>query len=232
MVMDSLDELTPLEKFIYQNQNGGTKMGIFSKIFGSQQQVAGDSGRSLVPVYLDSIALGAEPKTQVQKIRAIVGDSDTTFNEYLGELEMAGDEKPEVVKKAVEIVTAYYNDHLAGDEKTVKVEKSDKDGEEKKNVQVDKDGKETKDIKVEKKDGEKKVEVTEDKAGDQKACGDSIDMDVLADKVAARLLAAQKPVEEPKTAGDEGSELDTPLGGDSKTESGMSSDSLVKDIWG
>ena len=235
MVMDSLDELTPLEKFIYQNQNGGTKMGIFNKIFGSQKQVAGDSGRSLVPVYLDSIALGAEPKTQVQKIRVIVGDSDTTFNEYLGELEMAGDEKPEVVKKAVEIVTAYYNEHLAGDEKTVKVEKSDKDGEEKKDVQVDKDGKETKDIKVEKKDGEKKVEVTEgdeDKAGDQKACGDAIDMDVLADKVAARLLAAQKPVEESKTAGDEGSELDTPLGGDSKTESGMSSDSLVKDIWG
>ena len=235
MVMDSLDELTPLEKFIHQNSNGGTKMGIFNKIFGSQKQVAGDSGRSLVPVYLDSIALGAEPKTQVQKIRAIVGDSDTTFNEYLGELEMAGDEKPEVVKKAVEIVTAYYNEHLAGDEKTVKVEKSDKDGEEKKDVQVDKDGKETKDIKVEKKDGEKKVEVTEgdeDKAGDQKACGDAIDMDVLADKVAARLLAAQKPVEEPKTAGDEGSELDTPLGGDSKTESGMSSDSLVKDIWG
>lgn len=224
MVMDSLDELTPLEKFIYQNSNGGTKMGIFSKIFGSQQQVAGDNGRSLVPVYLDSIALGAEPKTQVQKIRAIVGDSDTTFNEYLGELEMAGDEKPEVVKKAVEIVTAYYNEHLAGDEKTVKVEKSDKDGKE---------------TKVEKKGGEKKVEVTEggeDKskkeAGDQKACGDSIDMDALADKVAARLLAAQKPVEKPKTAGDEGSELDTPLGGDSKTESGMSSDSLVKDIWG
>ena len=235
MVMDSLDELTPLEKFIYQNQNGGTKMGIFNKIFGSQKQVAGDSGRSLVPVYLDSIALGAEPKTQGQKIRAIVGDSDTTFNEYLGELEMAGDEKPEVVKKAVEIVTAYYNEHLAGDEKTVKVEKSDKDGEEKKDVQVDKDGKETKDIKVEKKDGEKKVEVTEgdeDKAGDQKACGDAIDMDVLADKVAARLLAAQKPVKEHETAGDEGSELDTPLGGDSKPESGMSSDSLVKDIWG
>lgn len=236
MVMDSLDELTPLEQFIHQNSNGGTKMGIFSKIFGSQQQVAGDSGRSLVPVYLDSIALGAEPKTQVQKIRAIVGDSDTTFNEYLGELEMAGDEKPEVIRKAVDIVTAYYKDHLAGDEKTVKVEKSDKDGEEKKNVQVDKDGKETKDIKVEKKDGEKKVEVTEGDeekpAGDQKACGDAIDMDVLADKVAARLLAAQKPVEEHKTAGDEGSELDTPLGGDSKIESGLTSDGLMKDIWG
>ena len=208
MVMDSLDELTPLEKFIYQNSNGGTKMGIFNKIFGSQKQVAGDSGRSLVPVYLDSIALGAEPKAQVQKIRAIVGDSDTTFNEYLGELEMAGDEKPEVIRKAIDIVTKYYNDHLAGDEKTVKVEKSDKDG------------------------NEGKPPAGEEKKPEEKSAGDSIDMDALADKVAARLLAAQKPVEEPKTAGDEGSELDTPLGGDSKTGSGMSSDSLVKDIWG
>lgn len=240
MVMDSLDELTPLEKFIYQNQNGGTKMGIFNKIFGSQKQVAGDSGRSLVPVYLDSIALGAEPKTQVQKIRAIVGDSDTTFNEYLGELEMAGDEKPEVVKKAVDIVTAYYNEHLAGDEKTVKVEKSDKDGEEKKNVEVEKDGKETKDIKVEKKDGEKKVEVTEgdekkpagDGCGVGKLSGD--ELDAIADKVAARMLAAQskaQPKVEPQ-AGDEGSELETPLGGDSGASNAQSSDDIMNAIFG
>ena len=225
MVMDSLDELTPLEKFIYQNQNGGTKMGIFNKIFGSQKQVAGDSGRSLVPVYLDSIALGAEPKTQVQKIRAIVGDSDTTFNEYLGELEMAGDEKPEVVKKAVEIVTAYYNEHLAGDESKV----CPKCG--KKPCTCDKAGDEGKPPAGEEKKPEEKS-AGEEKKPEEKSAGDSIDMDALADKVAARLLAAQKPVEEPKTAGDEGSELDTPLGGDSKTESGMSSDSLVKDIWG
>ena len=205
-------------------------MGIFSKIFGSQQQVAGDSGRSLVPVYLDSIALGAEPKTQVQKIRAIVGDSDTTFNEYLGELEMAGDEKPEVIRKAVDIVTKYYNDHLAGDEKTVKVEKPDKDGDEGKPPAGEEKKPGEKSAGEEKKPGEKSA--GEEKKPGEKSAGDSIDMDVLADKVAARLLAAQKPVEEPKTAGDEGSELDTPLGGDSKTESGMSSDSLVKDIWG
>lgn len=225
MVMDSLDELTPLEKFIYQNQNGGTKMGIFSKIFGSQQQVAGDSGRSLVPVYLDSIALGAEPKTQVQKIRAIVGDSDTTFNEYLGELEMAGDEKPEVIRKAVDIVTKYYNDHLAGDESKV----CPKCG--KKPCTCDKAGDEGKPPAGKEEKPEEKS-AGEEKKPEEKSAGDSIDMDALADKVAARLLAAQKPVEKPKTAGDEGSELDTPLGGDSKTESGMSSDSLVKDIWG
>ena len=242
MVMDSLDELSPLERFIYRNQNGGTKMGIFNKIFGSQKQVAGDSGRSLVPVYLDSIALGAEPKTQVQRIKAIVGDSDPTFNEYLGELEMAGDEKPEVIKKAVDIVTKYYNEHMAGDEKTVKVEKSDKDGEEKKNVQVDKDGKETKDIKVEKKDGEKKVEVTEgDEDKEKKSAGDGCggmklsgdEIDAIAQKTAAIIMATQSKAEPKKeetpAAGDE---LTMPLGGDSVNKEVHTSDDFIKDIWG
>lgn len=217
-------------------------MGIFSKIFGSQKQVAGDSGRSLVPVYLDSIALGAEPKAQVQKIRAIVGDSDPTFNEYLGELEMAGDEEPGVKRRAVDIVTKYYNEHFAGDEKTVEVKKDDKDGKEEKNVEVKKDGKETKDIEV-KKDGDKK-EVTVKEAGDEdkekKSAGDGCgvgklsgdELDAIADKVAARMLAAQAK-QEPATgtAGDEGSELETPLGGDSKPGA-KSSDDYMKDIWG
>lgn len=218
-------------------------MGIFNKIFGSQKQVAGDSGRSLVPVYLDSIALGAEPKVQVQKIKAIVGDADPEFNGFLDELAMAGDEKPETKRKAVDIVTAYYNEHLAGDEtktegdeKKVIVNKEDKDGKEEKNVEVKKDGKETKDIKVEKDGDKKKVEVTEgDEDKDKKAAGDgchgdAIDMDVLADKIAARILAANSKAQ--TTAGDEGSELETPLGGDEKTTGVKSSDDFMKDIWG
>ena len=232
MVMDSLDELSPLERFIYQNQNGGTKMGIFNKIFGSQKQVAGDSGRSLVPVYLDSIALGAEPKAQVQKIRAIVGDSDTTFNEYLGELEMAGDEKPEVIKKAVDIVTAYYNEHLAGDEFPPKKDEEKKPDDKKAAGDEDKskkpDDKPAGDEDKSKKDDEKP-------AGDQKACGDAIDMDALADKVAARLIAAQSKQtagDEGQTAGDEGSELETPLGGDSGASNAQSSDDIMKTIFG
>lgn len=238
MVMDSLDELSPLERFIYRNQNGGTKMGIFNKIFGSQKQVAGDSGRSLVPVYLDSIALGAEPKTQVQRIRAIVGDSDPTFNEYLGELEMAGDEEPEVIKKAVDIVTKYYNDHMAGDEKEVVVKK---DGDDK-NVKVEKDGKETKDIEV-KKDGDKK-EVTVKEAGDEekdeKSAGDGCgklsgdELDAIADKVAARMLAAQAKAaptkQDPVPAA--GDEIAMPLGGDSASKEVHTSDDFIKDIWG
>jgi hypothetical protein len=247
MVMDSLDELSPLERFIHQNQNGGEDMGIFKKIFGSTANKALAGDEQLVPVYLESIALGADPKVQVQKIRDIVGDSDDTFKEYLGELEMAGDEKPEVVKKAVDIVSAYYKEHLAGDEKskgsddatdlppkagdekTVTVKKDDKDGKEEKNVEVKKDGKETKDIEV-KKDGDKKDVVVKE-AGDQKACGDAIDYDLLADKVVARMTAMNQ-----KTAGDEG-DAGVPdnsmiMNGDSAGDSVKGSDDVMKDIWG
>lgn len=215
---------------------------LFAKIFGSaSKKVAGDEGRVLVPVYLDSIAAGANPKTQVEKIRAIVGDSDEEFKGFLDELAMAGDEKPEVIAKAVDIVKNYYNEHMAGDEKTVKVEKTDKDGKEEKNVQVDKDGKETKDIKVEKDGGKKEVEVKE--AGDEdkgkKPAGDGCmgklsgdEIDAIAQKTAAIMLAAQS-----KTAGDEGTAGDEqteppamPLAGDAGT-SGKSSDDFMKEIF-
>ena len=237
MVMDSLDELTPLERFIYQNRKGGEDMSIFTKIFGSTQpKVAGDEGRILVPVYLESIKAGADPKTQVEKIRAIVGDSNAEFSGFLDELAMAGDEKPEVIAKAVDIVNNYYKEHLAGDEKEVIVKK---DGDDK-NVEIKKDGKETKDVEV-KKDGDKK-DVTvkeagdEDKdekkeAGDQKACGDSIDYDILADKLAARMVAMQSK-NPAKTAGDETyDELQMPLNGDSASGA-HTSDDFIKDIWG
>lgn len=242
MVMDSLDELSPLERFIYQNQKGGERMSVFTKIFGSasKQKVAGDEGRSLVPVYLESIAVGANPKVQVQKIRDIAGDSDATFNEYLNELEtISGDEKPETVSKAVEIVTNYYKEHLAGDEKEVIVKK---DGDDK-NVEVKKDGKETKDVEV-KKDGDKK-DVTVKEAGDEdkkddKSAGDGCnggvklsgdEMDAIADKVAARLLAAQSKADT-KTAGDESTVPDTSVIMTGDESSAKGSDELTKDIWG
>lgn len=240
MVMDSLDELSPLERFIYQNQNGGKHM-LFAKIFGSaSKKVAGDEGRVLVPVYLDSIAAGANPKTQVEKIRAIVGDSNDEFKGFLDELAMAGDEKPEVIAKAVEIVKNYYNEHMAGDEKEVVVKKDGND----KNVEVKKDGKETKDIEV-KKDGDKK-DVTvkeagdEDKDKDKKSAGDGCmgklsgdEIDAIAQKTAAIMLAAQsKTAGDENTAGDEQTEPPAmPLAGDTST-SGKTSDDFMKDIWG
>lgn len=240
MVMDSLDELSPLERFIYQNQNGGKHM-LFAKIFGSaSKKVAGDEGRVLVPVYLDSIAAGANPKTQVEKIKAIVGDSNAEFTGFLDELAMAGDEKPEVISKAVEIVKNYYNEKMAGDEREVVVKK---DGDDK-NVEVKKDGKETKDIEV-KKDGDKK-DVTVKEAGDEdkdkKAAGDGCmgklsgdELDAIAQKTAAIILAAQaqsKTAGDENTAGDEQTEPPAmPLAGDTGA-SGKGSDDFIKDIWG
>ena len=234
MVMDSLDELSPLERFIYQNQNGGERMSVFSKIFGSaSKKIAGDEGRILVPVYLDSIAAGANPKIQVEKIRAIVGDSNEEFKGFLDELAMAGDEKPEVIAKAVDIMKKFYNEKMAGDEKEVVVKK---DGDDK-NVEVKKDGKETKDIEV-KKDGDKK-DVTVKEAGDaeKKEAGDGCmgrlsgdEIDAIAQKTAAIMLAAQSKTET-KTAGDE--QLEPPamlLAGDAGT-SGKSSDDFMKEIF-
>lgn len=217
-------------------------MSVFSKIFGStKQKVAGDEGRILVPVYLDSIAAGANPKTQVEKIRAIVGDSNPEFSGFLDELAaISGDEKPEVVSKAVDIVTKYYKENVAGDEKEVIVKK---DGDDK-NVEVKKDGKETKDIEV-KKDGDKKdVDVKEagDESKDKKEAGDGCggmklsgdELDAIADRVVAK-LAAQ--AEAKKTAGDEqvppaGDEISMPLGGDEANKEAHSSDDFLKDIWG
>lgn len=238
MVMDSLDELSPLERFIYQNQNGGERMSVFSKILGSaSKKVAGDEGRVLVPVYLDSIAAGADPKIQVEKIRAIVGDSDVEFKGFLDELAMAGDEKPEVITKAVNIVKKYYVENMAGDEKEVVVKK---DGDDK-NVEVKKDGKETKDIEV-KKDGDKK-DVTVKEAGDEdkkddKSAGDGCmgklsgdEIDAIAQKTAAIMLAAQAKKEE-QSAGDEQTEPPAmPMNGDSGA-SGKGSDDFMKEIWG
>ena len=234
MVMDSLDELSPLERFIYQNQNGGKPMGVFAKIFGSaSKKVAGDEGRVLVPVYLDSIAAGANPKTQVEKIKAIVGDSNAEFTGFLDELAMAGDEKPEVIAKAVDIVKNYYNEKMAGDEFPPKKDEGKKDDKKPDEKPAGDESKEKKEAGDEDKDKDKKS------AGDGcmgKLSGDEID--AIAQKTAAIMLAAQSKKEE-KSAGDEG-----PLTGDEQTEppamplagdtgaSGKSSDDFMKDIWG
>ena len=223
MVMDSLDELSPLERFIYQKQNGGERMSVFSKIFGSaSKKIVGDEGRILVPVYLDSIAVGANPKTQVEKIRAIVGDSVPEFNGFLDELAMAGDEKPEVIAKAVAIVKDYYNEHMAGDEKdvTTKKEGDKKDSDNKSAGEGDK------------------------KAGDNKSAGDGDggakgmrlsgdEIEAIAQKTAAIIQASQSKAE-PKTAGDESTLPDnfTLMAGDSGSKNAKSSDDITKEIWG
>ena len=179
-------------------------MGVFSKIFGSTSKKVEVAGDVLVPVYLDSIALGAEPKTQVEKIRAIVGDSNQEFNGYLDELAMAGDEKPEVITKAVEIVKQYYKDNIAGDEaKKPDDKKPDDKGD-------------------------------EDKKPDDKGMrlsGDEID--AIAQKTASIIMAAQTQSKKENVSGDEQlPELNMPMGGDAGKDAVLTSDSLMKDIWG
>lgn len=229
IVMDSLDDnpdlqgISPLERFVNTHSKvGGEDMTIFKKIFGSaKKEVAGDA--AVVSVLLQSIAVGADPETQVQKVRDIIGDSiDETFKGYLDELAQAKSEKPEVVTKAVGIVDDYYRTHLAGDESKVcpKCGKEpcecDKAGDEKKPEAGD-----------EKKPDEKKPD---EKKPEEKSAGDAIDYDLLADKVVERIAAKKDP--EDKVAGDERAvDLPMPLGGDSKSDA-RGSDDFMKDIWG
>ena len=222
MVMDSLDDnpdlqdVSPLEKFV-NTHNGGEDMGIFKKIFGSvKKEVAGDA--SVVSALLQSIAVGADPEIQVQKVRDIVGDSNETFNTYLDELSQAKAEKPETIAKAVNIVDDYYRTHLAGDEGEPEGKEKSDEGEGKP------EGKE-KPTKGEKKpaDDEEGKEKPEDKKN--ASAGDTIDYDLLADKVAAKLSAKQTST---PSAGDE---LSMPMGGDAKLEV-RGSDDFLNDIWG
>lgn len=219
MVMDSLDDnpdlqdVSPLEKFV-NTHNGGEDMGIFKKIFGSvKKEVAGDA--SVVSALLQSIAVGADPEIQVQKVRDIVGDSNETFNTYLDELSQAKAEKPETIAKAVNIVDDYYRTHLAGDEEEPEGKEKPDEGEGKP------EGKEKP------AEGEKKPTEGGEKPEDKKnaSAGDTIDYDLLADKVAAKLSAKQEP------AASAGDELSMPMGGDTKLEV-RGSDDFLNDIWG
>ena len=214
-------------------------MSVFSKIFGSaSKKIVGDEGRILVPVYLDSIAVGANPKTQVEKIRAIVGDSVPEFNGFLDELAMAGDEKPEVIAKAVAIVKDYYNEHMAGDEKDVTTKK---EGD---NKSAGEDDKKAGDNKSAGEDDKKAGDNKSAGEGDNKSAGDGDggakgmklsgdEIEAIAQKTAAIMLASQAKAE-PKTAGDESALPDnsTLMAGDSGSKNAKSSDDITKEIWG
>lgn len=232
MIMDSIDNKV-------ENKYGGKTMGVFAKIFG-QRPMTGDA--RVVGALLDSIKVGADPKTQVAAVRSMMGDNkDETFTGYLDELAgITGDEDKSLVSKAIDTVKNYYNEHLAGDEKDVIVKK---DGEDK-NVEVKKDGKETKDIEV-KKDGDKK-EVTVKETGDtdtpkgEAGCvsGDAMftKEDVakmIGDAIAAEFAKrdAQALVKaEPKVNGDELSRLSAVMSGDS-TQVESTSDNIMKAIF-
>lgn len=203
-------------------------MGIFNKIFGGAKPMTGDA--AVVSAILQSISAGADPATQVAKVRAIMGDAkDDTFTGYLDELAGCKGEETKTIARAVDIVDRYYQDHFGdecstakiGDEKDkeVKVEKEDKDGKEEKNVEVKKDGKETKDIEVKKEDGKKEVTVKE--------AGDAIDYDRIINGVVEKLRPAK---EEPKVNGDALAALAPVINGDSADKK-ITSDSIMDAIY-
>lgn len=234
MVMDSLDTNSPLERFINTHPCDGGKMNIFEKIFGGvkAEKIAGDA--AIVSTLLQSIAVGADPATQVSKIRSITGDSDTVFNGYLDELSGCKGEDLSVVAKAVKIVDDYYVSHLAGDESKAcpKCGKEpctcDKAGDEKKPEAGD-TSRSTDDATADlPKPGEKKPEAGDKEPEEKKQAGDSIDYDLLAAKVVEKMTATKA------IPGDTALDADEPgvaLNGDTASDA-RGSDDFMKDIWG
>ena len=233
MVMDSLDNASPLVKFI-NNHKGVKYMGVFSKIFGSKTKpLAGDS--RLVSELIQSIAIGADPETQVKKVKEIVGDSNKEFIGYLDELAKAKGESQENISKAVEIVDDFYKKSVIGDEKPCeKCGKTPcecgKAGDEKKPDEEPKKGEGDEKPKEDEKKGNGDGCGADGKpAGDEKpkedpkkpAAGDAIDFDKLADKVAEKLVSKKA-----QTA-----DLDMPLAGDAK-EKEDAVEAYMKDVFG
>ena len=233
MVMDSLDNASPLVKFI-NNHKGVKYMGVFSKIFGSKKKpLAGDE--RLVSELIQSIAVGADPETQVKKIKEIVGDENKEFTGYLDELAKAKGESQENIQKAVGIVDEYYKTSVAGDE-AKPCEKCGKTpcecgkGDEKpKEDPKPAEGDEKPEDDKEKKGNGDGCGQEPKGAGDEKpaepakpAAGDAIDFDKIAEKVVEKMESKKA-----QTA-----DLDMPLAGDSKAKKEDAVEAYMKDVFG
>ena len=186
-------------------------MNFFQKIFGSKpKQVVGDSG--VVPVLLQSLAKGGDPKVQVPIIRSIVGDSDATWNEYLDELEAVDLTKVDMktLGDAVDVVQEYYIAHIVGD--TGNPDPDDGGKNEPNGSEGTDDSGMPGDAKNEPKNDDSKKDMA----------GDAIDYDKLADKLAERMVKKVEP------------QVDiTPVIGDSGAPgTSITSDDYIKQIWG
>lgn len=236
MIMDSVDN-SPLEHqnktTIFNNINGGRPMEIFKKIFGKPTPKTSINGDAKVAsALLQSIKVGADCKTQVLAVQKMVGDSaDETLKGYFEDL--TGDEVARATKediaKAVDVVDAYVQ-KLFGDEAKAEEPKAKETGDTEtcNGAECHKEEK-----KAEVGDAESKAE--EPKA-EEKSNGDSIDYDKLASMVAAKLKPEASKSEEPKAlSGDEvmeTSRMTALLAGDSTDKVEVSSDTLMKSIWG
>jgi hypothetical protein len=114
VIMDSLDYFPSESKIMH---SGGTKMSLLGKFFKKKNDIAGDAR---VPILLQSIAVGADPTTQVTAIKAITdkmkiaGDAKTTWDGYLAELSGCKDEAAETKVAAIAEVTKFWAT-VAGD---------------------------------------------------------------------------------------------------------------------
>lgn len=213
MIMDEMPQML--------KNNGGEKMKIFKKIFGSAPKpMTGDA--AVVSALLQSIKRGADAKAQVEVVKGIMGDAvDATLKDYFDEL--SGDEAKsadkETVAKAVDVVDAYCA-KLFGDE----VKAPTPPAKEKEPVPAPEEKKD------EKKEPEKKATPVN---------GDAKDLDSYVDKIADAVIARLKTKGvEPNTATNEkqaGDELEVSrlqalLAGDEKSE--VNSDAVMKGIWG
>ena len=233
MVMDSLDDITPLQRFVAQH-HGGIYMGVFQKIFGKNapKQTAGDA---VVTAMLQSIALGADAEATVKKIREVAGDAiKGDMNDYLDELSKSKGEKPEDIEKAVGIVVDAWQKQ-AGDEFPPEKKDEEKKPDEKK--PEEKKDESAGDEPEPKKDESKKDDKS---AGDgcnsvpPKAAGDEgIDYEKLAAAIVAKQTEAQKQagdeIDEKMTA-EQIKQLSVAITGDESKDS-CSSDDILKSIF-
>lgn len=206
-------------------------MGLFTKIFAkpAEPKIAGDA--RVVSAMLQSVKAGADAKTQVAAVKAMLGDKvDDKLKEYFEEL--SGDEvakaDKEIVGKAIDVVDAYCQ-KLLGDEhpancacdecKSKKAEPGDKEPEDKK----------PEDKKPEAGDKEpEKKEEPKPTNGDELTREDITKM--IGDAVAAAFAKAQPQKEEPKVNGDALAALAPVISGDAAKD-GITSDALMAAIF-
>lgn len=221
MIMDSLEVFEKAKQAEKPKDNGGKAMGIFKKIFGApSKKMTGDS--AVVSALLQSIKVGADAKTQVSHVKELIGDSaDETLKGYFDDL--CGDDVAQADKetlcKAIDVVDSYCK-RLLGDE----VAHPAKDDAKKAEPAGDEP---PADDKEPKKDEKQK----DDEEDSRASAGDSIDYDRIINSVVEK-LSAKKAEEPSKLAGDEMevSRLQALLAGDEKKE--VTSDEVVKEIWG
>lgn len=235
MIMDSLDT-SPLKSnngsVLNKLFNGGRPMGIFKKIFSkpAEPKISGDA--KVMSAILQSVKAGADCKTQVNAVKAMVGDSaDETLKGYFEEL--TGDEVAKADRKtladAIDIVDAYVK-KLFGDEveEPKQHEKKDENGDGCHTAEPPKVGDEEK-----KEEGDEEPQKKTEEEFKKPSNGDSaIDYEKLATMVAEKMKPQQQAGDE-KLAGDEMevSRLSALLAGDSK-ENTVTSDEVMKGIWG